>query len=125
MKRIILVALVFALLAACETGPTQPTAANYGGSSPAETLAALKNDAAVEFAEVQDWTSAKVEQTNGRKIWWFPPANHPANPAMIIQVISEEESGTTRTKANAVCSVSQEVCQNLLNEFNAKRGSGL
>lgn len=116
MHRIVFFAAIVVMAGCVATGtPTNQT--NTTSTSPADILSELQSNPEAKFSEQSGWKVAKLASAEGEKVWYFPPSDHAANPAVVIQTISEDSGGMTRTKTDAICSISQEVCNKLLSDF--------
>lgn len=132
--------LVPALLVACLSGLTwataalaqQPAAAGIAYPSVAAALADLRQrdgqDTVVTMGD--GWTTVNEPLASAQ--WSFPPATHPAYPAVIRRAMQRSADGQVQVRTDHLCESPAAACQALLAEFaqlnerieQAKRGRG-
>ena len=94
--------------------PTEPSGVEY--SSVAEVLAGLKARDDVSIEVLQGWIIVKAK--DGLMNWSFPPADHPAYPAVAKRVIYRDQDGW-HLKMDVLCEAERAACDEFIRYFEA------
>ena len=94
--------------------PEQPGGFEY--SSVAEALADLKTRGGVSIAILAGWTI--VTEADGLTNWSFPPADHPAYPAVAKRVLFRDQEGW-HLKMDILCEAEAADCDEFVRYFES------
>ena len=98
------------------TYPPRPQARVMEYSSVAEALADLKSRDGVSIQIMQGWTI--VVEADGLTNWSFPPADHPAYPAVAKRILYRDQDGW-HLKMDILCEAAPSACDDFQKYFEA------
>ena len=112
---------VIAQQSVADTKPSAPDSAQatrFGYRTVQAALSELRTKSGVQISDEQGWTIVddKLEYT----LWSFTPSTHPAYPAGIKQVITQDVKGDIRVIMTALCQASRGACDKLVEEFRGR-----
>lgn len=143
MRMLLIAVLMLSVLSACMPGPTDapaflstdkpipftatpelpstaaPLSEQPGGieyPSVAEALANLKTRDDVSIGVLQGWII--VREADGLTNWSFPPADHPAYPAVAKRILYRDQEGW-HLKMDVLCEAEPAACDEFVRYFEA------
>jgi hypothetical protein len=72
----------------------------------------------VRISDEQSWTI--VDDKLDYTVWSFTPSTHPAHPAGIKQVITQDAKGDIRVIMTTRCEAQRAACDKLVEEFRGR-----
>ena len=98
--------------------PDSVQATRFGYRTVQAALSELRTKSGVQISDEKGWTIVddKLEHT----LWSFTPSTHPAYPAGIKQVITQDAKGDIRVIMTALCQASRGACDKLVEEFRGR-----
>ena len=96
--------------------PSTPGIGQFGYSSPAKALAALRLKDGVVISDRGGWTVA--EDRKNVIVWSFTPTSHNAHPAGVKRAFVRNDDGSVSVLMSVLCGGPKEACDKLVAEFN-------
>jgi hypothetical protein len=98
--------------------PDSAQATRFGYRTVQAALSALQTKSEARISDEQGWTI--VDDKLDYTVWSFTPSTHPAYPAGIKQVITQDAKGDIRVIMTALCQAQKAACDKLVEEFRGR-----